>query len=240
MLEHLLNGGYRISDDIDIPGEGVSSFVFARGWLLEVLETRAGEFYFFSDGKAVKPSNRRFAVFYPPFCIVRSFVREFSARVNGVGSIDLLAGLPIVPTLFETDFSGEFLKVEDAVRVIAKGSHHRSIEPNSNASLLSKRVKRMIDENYLIYPSIAKISARLGVSHEHVSRQFKRDYEMTPSKYLHEIRTAEAAFRLSTGEEIIDISADVGYNDLSRFYKQFRNRFGMSPGRCRTVRAQNG
>ena len=100
-------------------------------------------------------------------------------------------------------------------------------------SPVSSKTKRLIDDNYLIYPSIARIAERLKVSHEHVSRQFKKDYGLTPSAYLHKLRVAEATFRLSKGEEIIDISLDVGYNDLSRFYKQFRKATRTSPAVCR-------
>jgi AraC-like DNA-binding protein len=47
------------------------------------------------------------------------------------------------------------------------------------------------------------------------------------------LRVADATFRLSKGEPIIEISQDVGYNDLSRFYKQFRKSTNTSPGACR-------
>ena len=81
---------------------------------------------------------------------------------------------------------------------------------------------------------VGKVPAdRLKVSHEHLSRQFKKDYGLTPSAYLHKLRVAEATSRLSKGEEIIDISLDVGYNDLSRFYKQFRKATRTSPAVCR-------
>jgi len=111
----------------------------------------------------------------------------------------------------------------------------QSIEFNSRPSLLSIRAKRIIDENYRIYPSIARIAKRLGVSHEHTTRGFKRDYGMSPSAYLHQLRVAEATHKLTLGEEIVDISMDVGYNDLSRFYKQFRKATKTSPGDCRTI-----
>jgi YesN/AraC family two-component response regulator len=38
------------------------------------------------------------------------------------------------------------------------------------------------------------------------------------------------------GEAIIEVSGDVGYNDLSRFYKQFRKSTAASPGFCRSKR----
>jgi AraC-like DNA-binding protein len=110
--------------------------------------------------------------------------------------------------------------------------NRQSIEISPAPSLLSLKAKRLIDENYLIQPSIARVAARLGVTHEHLTRQFKRDFSMTPSAYLHNMRISEATFRLSKGEEIIAVSQDVGYNDLSRFYKQFRKATTKTPGYC--------
>ena len=106
--------------------------------------------------------------------------------------------------------------------MVRDSTNRQSIDSCPSASLLSVKAKRLIDENYLAYPSIARIAERLGVSHAHLSRQFKRDFGMSPSEYLRRLRVADAPLRLARGEEIINVSLEVGYNDLSRFYKQFR------------------
>ena len=151
----------------------------------------------------------------------------------GVGAIEPIAGLPTLPLIFETDYDAPITSAGDAIIILDAARDKLSIELNSKPSLLSIKAKRIIDDNYHIYPSIARIAARLNVSPEHLSRQFKRDYEMSPSNYLHRLRMAEATYKLMKGEEIIDVSADVGYNDLSRFYKQFRKSTKTSPGNCR-------
>ena len=227
------DGLYAISDDFDIPGEGTSEFVFANGWLLEIVHVKTGDYWFFSDGEPVRPTGKRFGVFYPPFTFVRAFARKVSGRTLGVGSETLPSGLPISPFIFETKYAGELKSVDDVREVLDASLNRQSIEVNTRPSPVSRKTKRLIDDNYLIYPSIARIAERLKVSHEHLSRQFKKDYGLTPSAYLHKLRVAEATFRLSKGEEIIDISLDVGYNDLSRFYKQFRKATRTSPAVCR-------
>jgi AraC-like DNA-binding protein len=234
-MEILADGSYSIRDDVSIPGEGVSPFVFSAGWLLEILEIESGDFYFFRDGEEVRPASRRFGIFYPPFSIIRSYVRDLKGKAQGVGSTKLLAGLPAAPVIFETDHTYPFTCAAEAAEIVASARSVQSIEPNTRASLVSLRAKRLIDENYLAFPSIAKVAARLGVSHAHLSRQFKRDFEMSPSEYLHQLRVTDATFRLSIGEPIIDISHEVGYNDLSRFYKQFRKNTSTSPSACRSI-----
>jgi AraC-like DNA-binding protein len=234
-MQLLADGAYSISDDVSIPGEGISPFVFCAGWLMEILEIESGEFYFFREAEEVRPRGNRFGVFYPPFTIVRSYVRDLRGRVRGVGTIDHYPELPRFPMIFETDFDGPFTDARQATELLSSCRYAQSIETGANASLISRKAKKLIDENYTVQPSIARIAGRLKVSHEHLSRQFKRDYEMTPSAYLRELRVADATFRLTTGEKIIDISQDVGYNDLSRFYKQFRKTTRTSPGDCRTI-----
>jgi len=234
-MQILSDGSYAINDTVSIAVEGISPFVFCAGWLMEIIEIESGEFYFLRDGEEVRPASNRFGIFYPPFCIVRSYVKHLKGQVRGVGAIDLSPGLPNHPVIFETNYKKPFAAVAQAAEVIASGTNVQSVEPNTKPSLLSVRAKRLIDENYLAFPSIARVAERLKVSHAHLSRQFKRDFEMSPSEYLHHLRVADATYRLSLGEPIIDISHDVGYNDLSRFYKQFRKKTTTSPAICRTI-----
>jgi AraC-like DNA-binding protein len=220
---------------MDIPGEGSGYFTFADGWLIEVVSIDEGEYFFYSDEREVRPSGRQFGVYYPPFTMVQACSRNLKGGVFGIGSTEKPAGLPDRPVIFDTVWCEPFAGVEEAVAAFTRSPGTQSIEINTRPSMLSIKAKRLIDENFRIYPSIAKIAARLSVTHAHLSRQFKRDLGMSPSKYLHQLRVSDATFRLSLGAEIIDISMDVGYNDLSRFYNQFRKRYGMSPGRCRTA-----
>lgn len=229
----LEDGGYAFSDPLNIPGEGSGDFIFARGWLLEIVERASGDYGFFSDGELVDSADERFGVFYPPFTLVRAHFKEIHGHVRGVGSEVRLSGLPDFPFIFETTYSDHFTTTDQVLDVLAACGNRRSISVNTDPSLITLKAKRLIDENYLVYPSIARIASRLKISHEHLSRQFKKDFGITPSAYLHKLRVAEATFRLSRGEEIVDISLEVGYNDLSRFYKQFRKATRTSPAVCR-------
>lgn len=231
----LPDGGYKIDDRLEISGGGDGYFVFGRGWLLEIINIDSGDYSFLSDGEIVRPNGRRFGVFYPAFSFVKPNIKNVTGRVSGVGSVEMLRGLPDKPLIFETGFSDEFSRIVQAIEIINSAHMRRSIEVNTSPSQLSQQVKYLIDESYMIYPSIARIAARLKISHAHLSRQFKRDYGLSPSAYLHQLRVAEATFRLAVGEPIIDVSHEVGYNDLSRFYKQFRKATRTSPAVCRAM-----
>jgi AraC-like DNA-binding protein len=233
-MQVLNDGGYAISDQVNIPGEGTTDFIFGRGWLLELVEITSGEYFFISDGTEVRPGRRCFGVFYPAFTFVRAFARNMRGSVVGAGSEQQYPGLPRSPFIFETERRSAFTTIGQALNTLERSRNRRPIDVCTKPSLLSLNAKRLIDENYLIYPSIARIAKKLKISHAHLSRQFRKDYGLSPSGYLHKLRVAEATFRLSRGEDIIEISQDVGYNDLSRFYKQFRKATHTSPAVCRT------
>lgn len=231
----LADGSYAFRDRINVPGEGSGYFTFAEGWLIEIIAVEKGEYYFYSDGREIRPGDRRFGVYYPPFTIVRAFSGNIVGELFGIGSTQKPSDLPDTPAVFETERREPFGSIDEAAAAFTASPRKQTIEVNTRPSLLSLKAKRLIDENYRVFPSIAKIAVRLGVSHPHLSRQFKRDLGMSPSEYLHHLRVADATFLLSIGEEIVDISGEVGYNDLSRFYKQFKKSTGTSPAICRTI-----
>jgi AraC-like DNA-binding protein len=232
----LPDGAYLFEDELDVKGLLTAKVITCAAWLLELYELKAGETFFTRGDADVRPTTKRFGVFYPPFTITQPCFKNSKVRLVGVAAtMSLPAELRAVPMLFETVFTGRPSGALQVIEILRGGCGHQSIELNPKPSLLSLKAKRLIDENYLVYPSIARISARLNVTHEHLSRQFKRDFHMSPSAYLHQLRLADASFRLAQGEEIINVSQEVGYNDLSRFYKQFRKSAKTSPGVCRTM-----
>ena len=231
-MELSSDGVWLLEDFMEIKGEGAMMFVMCDAWLLEFFELETGEFYFISGDENVRPRTKRFGAFYPPFAIVRVCFKDARGRWNGMaGTTNLPTEFSSSPFIFETDTESP-KNFEQLIKLLRSSRNRQSIEINPKPSLLSIKAKRLIDENYQIYPSIARIAARLKVTHEHLTRQFKRDFNMTPSAYLHQLRIADATYRLSKGEEIIEVSHEVGYNDLSRFYKQFRKATTKTPRYC--------
>lgn len=220
-------------DVLDGKGFLEGKVITCAGWLLELFELRSGEVFFKSGEREIRPATTRFGVFYAPFSLTQLCFKNAKGKVIGVaGDQAVTAKFLRAPFIFETTFSGKPSGADEVEKILNSGANLSSVEANPHASLLSLKAKKLIDENYHVYPSIARIAARLKVSHEHLTRQFKHDFAMTPSAYLREIRVSDATFRLACGEEIINVSGDVGYNDLSRFYKQFRQTTNVSPGVC--------
>lgn len=234
--ENLPGGLYIFEDELEAQSIFTANVITCAGWLLELVKLKTGEIYFQTGENKVRPSAKQFGIFYPPFTITRPCFKNPKCLLKGIaGTGQLKEGVPNKPVVFETNFCALPKSIEQITEIFSSGSNFQSAEAYPKASLISLRAKQLIDENYNVYPSIARIAKRLKVSHEHLTRQFKRDFEMSPNAYLHQLRIADATFRLMQGEKIINVSNEVGYNDLSRFYKQFRKSTANSPGDCQSA-----
>ncbi|HYR82460.1 MAG TPA: AraC family transcriptional regulator [Terriglobia bacterium] len=121
---------------------------------------------------------------------------------------------------------------EELIALVEKPRPGKSIEAGLHASPLSRKLKRRIIDTYHDGVSISDIARELRVSHAHLTRQFKRDFGLTPVGYRHHLRVREAVERLSLGQKALDVGYEVGFNDTGRFYQDFRKVTGTSPGKC--------
>jgi len=125
---------------------------------------------------------------------------------------------------------------EEFASLLTKPLPFEPLEGTTPVSPLSRKTKTLIASNYRADIAVADIADQLGVSHAHLTRQFKRDYGLTPVGYRHRLRVTDAMSRLSQGEKILDVGYEVGFNDTTRFYEDFRKVTGTSPGKCRGPR----
>ncbi|UVI29756.1 helix-turn-helix domain-containing protein [Paenibacillus spongiae] len=69
---------------------------------------------------------------------------------------------------------------------------------------------------------------------EHVCREMKKHFGITPTEWINEQRLSYAALSLAHSEAgILDICMDCGFSSLSYFYKTFAKRFGSTPAQYR-------
>lgn len=75
-----------------------------------------------------------------------------------------------------------------------------------------------------------------GKSHEHICRVFRRFYGKSPTLFVNELRLNYAASLLTfTDGDILSISQNTGFENLSHFYHLFRKRYGQPPSRFRQL-----
>lgn len=69
-----------------------------------------------------------------------------------------------------------------------------------------------------------------GKTHEHLCRLFRQHLSCTPTEYIHGLKLNYAANLLANSDmEILEISLESGFDNLSHFYHLFKKEFGTSP-----------
>ncbi len=231
----LPDGSFRFEDRLVLDEVVSTRIVTASAWLLELYELKRGAVVFLRGDVEVRPGSSCFGALFPPFSITRVRLSNAHAHVVGLAAFEPLPGpLATTATLFDTT-RRDISAIADVPCALESGANRQAIDANPAASALSKRARKLIAREYLGGLPLADVAAQLRVTPAHLSRQFKRDYRITPREYLHLLRMADAPLKLAMGEPIASTSGDVGYNDLGRFYKQFRKATRTSPGACQQM-----
>lgn len=97
-----------------------------------------------------------------------------------------------------------------------------------------KTVIGYLESHYAEPVSLGQLATIARMSESYFCRFFKRITTKSPIEYLNGYRIQQAANRLRrTGDPIMRIAMDVGFNNLSYFNVVFRDRFGCTPGQYR-------
>lgn len=73
---------------------------------------------------------------------------------------------------------------------------------------------------------------------EHLTRQMKLYYKMTPTEFINNIRLTEASkLLLNTSRSVLDIAYDVGFENVSYFIRIFKQKYGLTPREYRKQRS---
>jgi len=97
-------------------------------------------------------------------------------------------------------------------------------------SELAEKTKKLIDDYYDKRKRLTIEMKQLGVSANHLSVIFKKQYGIPPMEYLNKIRIEHATALLRyTDIPIIDIAMETGFDSLGAFYAFFRKNTGTTP-----------
>jgi AraC family transcriptional regulator len=132
----------------------------------------------------------------------------------------------------EVQFLLEELSLELAARSLTMPNEHlrscHTVQPSMIARVTG--VLRMVEENPGSVLELTDLARQAGLSPYHFLRTFEQVTGLTPHQYVRRLRLAEAAVRLSDGQEkALDIAVDCGFGDASNFSRVFRAEIGMTP-----------
>ncbi len=117
--------------------------------------------------------------------------------------------------------------------------------------ILKKNMDRSTSQNWLqelcfqmqnpdnMRAGVPKMQALANSSPEHLSRTFRKELGITPTQFINKLRLTYAANLLfNTDQEIVDVSYEVGLDNLSYFYRLFKQQYGMTPAQFRNQKSK--
>jgi AraC family transcriptional activator of mtrCDE len=89
--------------------------------------------------------------------------------------------------------------------------------------------------------TLDELAGHASASRASLVRMFQKTVRMAPLEFLAELRLGLARRKLAaTNLPLVEIAAEAGYRSESSFSRAFRRRFGMAPGRVRTLQMKSG
>ena len=125
-------------------------------------------------------------------------------------------------------FVGEVYKFgEYKRRELPRGVENRKM-------LKLKKVFELIESRYANPPTLAQLSASVGMTPKYFCRFFKDATHRTPADYIAYYRVEMACYAFAaTDQNVTEIALDMGFADLNYFIRCFKKYKGVTPGRYR-------
>lgn len=230
-------GLLRIEQRLRIPGVEIGTDVSGPACIYAVVQVRRGAVLYQHGGSRVR-APRRFALFLPPFGIVQASLERCDVTSVAVAFRPLTSDeLPRHAVLLGEDGPAPSSRI-DALERIRSAASHTNIGRDRDPAPLAASAKTIIDREYGALLEIGRIAARLHVSPAVLSRTFRHTYGMPPVRYRHHVRVMDALMQFAEGAAPAQVFLDVGFDDLSRFYKIFRKVTCAPPGSYRLSKSR--
>jgi AraC family transcriptional regulator len=92
-------------------------------------------------------------------------------------------------------------------------------------------VREMLSHDLSSPPSLSQIAREIGLHPSHLARLFRARYGESIGEHGRRLRLEWAAERIVCSEEALaSIAARAGFADQSHFTREFKRRFGVTPG----------
>ncbi|MCZ8181191.1 MAG: AraC family transcriptional regulator [Rhizobium sp.] len=124
---------------------------------------------------------------------------------------------------------------EVLILLLGRTLTHSTVAPAPLPASL-QRVRQRLDEDPASPADLKDLARDAGLSRFQLIRAFLRHTGLTPHAYLMQRRALLSRNLLSTGLAPAEVAAACGYVDQSHMHREFRRRFGLTPGAYRSAR----
>jgi AraC-like DNA-binding protein len=221
-------GLLRVEQKVQVSGSERGLDATGRFWMFAVVKIRRGTIEYIRDDDRMACPGPVFGISVPPYSILEVALDQTESDSTAFLSKEqLFPELPGEPVAFDIAMAEIPDSIPELIRHFTERSTTTAIGRCRQPPPLALRTKAAIDNHYSVPMPLSVIAAELGTSASAMSRAFRQSYGMPPVRYRHLLRTMDGMMRLLNGEAIVNVCHNVGFDDLSRFYRQFR-RYTLS------------
>ncbi|MBL8952014.1 MAG: AraC family transcriptional regulator [Myxococcaceae bacterium] len=158
---------------------------------------------------------RRFVLSVPPRSTVRIGFEDAVAESDGRGRMGAFCDGP--PQLrADGEFTGTAVL--------------HALDPDRDVEAAVALARRALHAHLSSLAPVRAAARAAGLAPDTLTRAFERAYGVTPKRYVTKARLFDAAISIFLGAPIAAAALASGFNDLSRFYAQFRQLLTATPG----------
>lgn len=206
-------------------------------WVFGIAEILDGEVSYRCKEEVFR-TDSRYGIFLPKWSLVYGAVNckeQFIQCV--VSNQELPHFVPTNAVVFEPLANREFpTSTQEVADYLATCRILKSVEYNAQPSGAAQRIKCALDQNFRGNRSLAELARKMKMSSTVFGREFRKNFALTPISYRNHMRIVAGSFELLKGKMVTDVFQEIGFNDLSRFNKQFKRIVGASPKKFSPVK----
>lgn len=208
-------------------GDATRVVVTHRASILALVEVVEGSMSFLlASGEVHAPP--RFVLAIPPRSVLPMRFTRAVVQSDGFGSLTPLASA--------AELRGLRSDAAFSPGALLSGERIASLDADAEVPAPLVRTRERLHTCLDQKAPVRIAAAEVGMAPETVSRGFARAYGLAPKQYCTRARLFDAALYLFTGVPIVSTALEAGFNDLSRFYAQFRRVIGSTPGAYARIR----
>lgn len=119
------------------------------------------------------------------------------------------------------------------LRTDAAGAVRAAMGPPDDVARILD-VMQFIRDNHTRKLTVSVLAKRAGMSASHFAHRFPRIAQLSPMKYVREVRLERARTLLGEkGARPTDAATEVGFETAAHFTREFKRRYGVPPSRYR-------
>ena len=193
------------------------------------------------DGYAGTPSGFRYQMIYVPPDMLQDILggQPLPFIAGGIVNDPRLARC-VGGLLRHVDATHKSFQEDDGLYDLAQALSHHGIRRRIKPSIdyrAAQRAKAYLDAATTDRITLADLEQASERSRWQLSRDFRAFFGTSPYRYLTMRRLDRAKSQLGDGVAISDAALASGFADQSHLTRQFKDAFGMSPGRWAALRS---